>query len=234
VQGRGCGNRPLRQLGISQSNYCTFRVDASLGTCDELKLITGRGSVDSGIRDHDSIRHRWEYLKRCPPPLYLSFSRQGNQKFGPSTSTAKMRAAILSALSLAAFYTLVNGKLETLQERQFRWTIGQTVFTSSGPVKGHAAPYASEVSEYLGIPYAAPPVGDLRFAAPQPYAGTKSVINATSFVRLLPIPRGDFPLTLPRKGILLPRCREHGKHPTAGIRRSKYHSGWCRSLESTN
>jgi carboxylesterase type B len=43
-----------------------------------------------------------------------------------------------------------------------------TVPTSNGPVTGHIAPNTSCVLEYLGIPYAKPPVGDLRFAAPQP------------------------------------------------------------------
>ncbi|KXX77198.1 Cholinesterase [Madurella mycetomatis] len=43
-----------------------------------------------------------------------------------------------------------------------------TVATSNGPVTGHIAPETSCVREYLGIPYAKPPVGELRFAAPQP------------------------------------------------------------------
>jgi cholinesterase len=65
--------------------------------------------------------------------------------------------------------------------RHSDWEIGRTVQTSSGPVEGHAAPDAPGVSEYLGIPYAKPPIGDLRFAAPQPYHGA-STINGTNFV----------------------------------------------------
>jgi carboxylesterase type B len=51
------------------------------------------------------------------------------------------------------------------------WNVGQEVVTSSGTIKGHAAkwPATSEVTEYLGIPYALPPVGALRFAPPQAY-----------------------------------------------------------------
>lgn len=41
--------------------------------------------------------------------------------------------------------------------------------TSSGAVRGHAARNRTEVSEYLGIPYAQPPMGQLRFAAPRMY-----------------------------------------------------------------
>ncbi|KFX98253.1 hypothetical protein V490_02403 [Pseudogymnoascus sp. VKM F-3557] len=49
------------------------------------------------------------------------------------------------------------------------WTIGQTVHTQGGPVSGHAASSAHNVSTYLGIPYAKPPIGDLRFAPPEGY-----------------------------------------------------------------
>lgn len=63
-----------------------------------------------------------------------------------------------------------------------RWTIGQIVQTSSGPVEGHAASKARGVSEYLGIPYAEPPVGRRRFQAPVPYSGT-SKIDGSRFVR---------------------------------------------------
>ena len=44
--------------------------------------------------------------------------------------------------------------------------VGAEVQTSSGIVTGHAAPNKTTVSEYLGIPYAQPPLGRLRFAAP--------------------------------------------------------------------
>jgi cholinesterase len=61
------------------------------------------------------------------------------------------------------------------------WTVGQVVETSSGAVSGHAASNATGVSEYLGIPFAQPPVGDLRFAAPVAYNGS-GAINGSSFV----------------------------------------------------
>lgn len=70
-----------------------------------------------------------------------------------------------------------------LQSRQSNWKIGQTVRTSSGPVNGHAASNESQVSEYLGIPFAKPPVGELRFAVPVAYNGTVT-LNGTNFVSL--------------------------------------------------
>lgn len=64
---------------------------------------------------------------------------------------------------------------------QSKWTVGQTVQTTSGPVEGHAASVVSDVSEYLGIPYAQPPVGRLRFQPPVRYSGVKK-IDGKSFV----------------------------------------------------
>jgi cholinesterase len=61
------------------------------------------------------------------------------------------------------------------------WKIGQPVSTSSGHVIGGRASVGSEVSGYFGIPYAKPPVGNLRFAPPERFEG-KETINATSFV----------------------------------------------------
>ncbi|RKF65206.1 Cholinesterase [Erysiphe neolycopersici] len=69
---------------------------------------------------------------------------------------------------------------QVLETRQSDWRVGQTVSTSSGPVTGHAAAGSEKVSEYLGIPYAKPPVGNLRFAAPQKFEGS-APINATKF-----------------------------------------------------
>ncbi len=44
----------------------------------------------------------------------------------------------------------------------------QTVKVLNGTIQGVKCP-SSNVNSFLGIPYAKSPVGDLRFAAPQPY-----------------------------------------------------------------
>lgn len=58
-----------------------------------------------------------------------------------------------------------------------KWKIGQTVPTTSGLVHGHPAPNATKVSEYLGIPYAMPPIDKLRFQAPVRYNETKEILG---------------------------------------------------------
>jgi hypothetical protein len=61
------------------------------------------------------------------------------------------------------------------------WSTGQEVSTSSGKVAGHASKWQPEVSEYLGIPFALPPLGESRFAAPKPFTGN-GTIKAEKFV----------------------------------------------------
>ncbi|KAE9964228.1 hypothetical protein BLS_008530 [Venturia inaequalis] len=57
--------------------------------------------------------------------------------------------------------------------------IGEAVKTTSGTIIGQASKWQPEVSEYLGIPFAKPPEGDLRWAAPQPITDSGNTINAT-------------------------------------------------------
>lgn len=55
---------------------------------------------------------------------------------------------------------------------------GPVVQTRDGKVQGF---FTSGVAEFLGIPYAAPPVGDLRWRPPVPAAPWKAVLKATAF-----------------------------------------------------
>jgi hypothetical protein len=62
-------------------------------------------------------------------------------------------------------------------------SVSQTIKTSSGPVRGHTATLNNNVSAYLGIPYAVPPVGPLRFMPPVRYSGN-TIIDGSSIVSL--------------------------------------------------
>jgi cholinesterase len=48
-------------------------------------------------------------------------------------------------------------------------------------VKGHAASAYPDVSEYLGIPYVAPPVGDLRWMPPKPFPKSSKTFVAEKY-----------------------------------------------------
>lgn len=71
---------------------------------------------------------------------------------------AKMKLVyLLSALGATKSYALPLDEL--------------LIVTSSGPVQGYPATVESNVAAYLGIPFAQPPVGNLRFQPPQKYEG---------------------------------------------------------------
>jgi carboxylesterase type B len=57
------------------------------------------------------------------------------------------------------------------------------ISTTSGQVIGHQAPWPkdSDIDDYLGIPYAAPPIKELRYMAPKPYHAN-GTIKADDFV----------------------------------------------------
>jgi cholinesterase len=54
-----------------------------------------------------------------------------------------------------------------------------SVRTMNGLITGHPASNISSITEFLGIPFAQPPVGRLRFAPPQPYNGTGPYVAAS-------------------------------------------------------
>lgn len=69
-----------------------------------------------------------------------------------------------------------------LADAQSTWKVGQSVKTTSGVVTGQASSWKNEVSEYLGVPFAEPPVGPLRWQAPKAYNRPNDVVNATKYV----------------------------------------------------
>ena len=63
-------------------------------------------------------------------------------------------------------------------------------FTFDGPVRGTVT--AAGVREFLGIPYAAPPVGNLRWRPPVPHAPWFQTLDATHFANHCPQPASPF------------------------------------------
>lgn len=55
------------------------------------------------------------------------------------------------------------------------------IVTTNGKIIGHPAPGMQNTIEFLGVPYAQPPVGQLRFAEPLPPRG-KSAYIASDWV----------------------------------------------------
>lgn len=88
---------------------------------------------------------------------------------------------VVGLLSLPIALTLSVPSQGFVTGSAAQWVVGQTVNTTSGPVDGHAASNNTEVSEYLGIPFAEPPVDDLRWQRPVAYNDT-APINGTAFV----------------------------------------------------
>ena len=68
------------------------------------------------------------------------------------------------------------------------------VQTESGAVVGkiETLPIGKSVHEYLGIPYAEPPVGELRFAAPKPVKPWSGIKEAKEFGAACPQPQLPF------------------------------------------
>lgn len=87
-------------------------------------------------------------------------------------------------LFVAALSALVALTSASPVYQRSTFAIGQTLKTTSGVVTGHAAKNRTEVSEYLGIPFAQPPIGDLRWKAPVKYVGD-APINASKYVSLM-------------------------------------------------
>lgn len=94
-----------------------------------------------------------------------------------------------------AVLSLPSTNQDFFRRQSVGWVVGQTVNTTSGPVSGHAASNNTEVSEYLGIPYAQPPVDELRWQLPVAYNGSEP-INGTAFV-------SHGPATKPRYSLVL-------------------------------
>src|SRR5271168_5218100 len=105
--------------------------------------------------------------------------------FEPNTSSSGFRERSLVAgciITLAVIFLFPFMVLASaLLPRSADGSLGATVRTSQGPIIGHSASNRSHVNEFLGIPYAQPSIGSLRFDAPQKYTKYET-FDALNFV----------------------------------------------------
>src|ERR1700709_2798076 len=88
-----------------------------------------------------------------------------------------MRKLVLGSL-LAASLLCGMAVADEVEDSSNRGNNGPLVQTAEGPVRGIDR---DGVYEFLGIPYAAPPVGALRWMPPQPVAHWSEPLQATKF-----------------------------------------------------
>jgi para-nitrobenzyl esterase len=97
---------------------------------------------------------------------------------------------LLPVAALSAGLLAVPGAAIAAQPQGHGAVAPPVVMTTKGAVAGTAA---EAMNEYLGIPYAAPPVGALRWRPPQPPAAWSGVRQATAFAPECPQAPGGFP-----------------------------------------
>ncbi len=98
--------------------------------------------------------------------------------------TQRRRCATL-ALPIVATVALFSAAQPAARAQQ-----NPIVSTLSGPVQGAVS--AAGIQEFLGIPYAAAPVGNLRWTPPVDHAPWSQVLNATQFGNHCPQPASPF------------------------------------------
>src|SRR6202050_995233 len=108
-------------------------------------------------------------------------------KYG-STRTSVRLGVVAIALSFLAAGALVAGASAAPAAPSSPRT-GLVVTTTGGTLRGTMA---GRTDEFLGIPYAAPPVGPLRWRPPQPAVPWTGIRAATAFAPHCPQPPSGF------------------------------------------
>ncbi|CAH1800626.1 unnamed protein product [Owenia fusiformis] len=121
------------------------------------------------------------------PRIDGSLDRMNYEKPARRCSNGKLLGlAIFILLALGTIGVAVYLKFYTLAPEEVDKTNIDplVIHTASGQVHGMTSqsPQGQQVQEYLGIPYAEPPVGDLRYAKPKPYGMfPNGTYNASSY-----------------------------------------------------
>ncbi|GIL28223.1 carboxylesterase/lipase family protein [Actinocatenispora comari] len=104
------------------------------------------------------------------------------RRWRPGTTIAAAGIAVITALALAVPALWTRSQHGAAAPS---CTSGTTVATADGPVCGTSA---DGVTSYQGVPYAAPPVGALRWRPPQPHQPWSTTLPATQPAKSCPEP----------------------------------------------
>jgi para-nitrobenzyl esterase len=113
---------------------------------------------------------------------------------------ASTRLAFVLAVALAM--TLGASSIASASPRRTR-----VIRTESGPLKGIIK---GKTAEFLGIPYAAAPVGDLRWMPPQPYGQFGGIFDASKFGSECTQPDGSGSENCLFLNVYVPHFRKNG------------------------
>ena len=140
-----------------------------------MAVFTGLGEATKPIDrpaviPNASADDRFQWLLLMPRGRYA----QRPETEGKVMTPYKRVSATLMLFSAIALADAAVPSVPTLAAPQ---EVGPTVVTTEGPVRGNVK---NGVNQFLGIPYAAPPVGDLRWMPPQPPA-KHELLDATKY-----------------------------------------------------
>ena len=114
--------------------------------------------------------------------LHLTFATSLNASCVWSFAAKNIMQFTISQISaflffFGALFTILNRTRATSSPDE------HIVQLKSGPVRGGSqmSIFGLDLEQFLGIPYAAAPVGDLRFAPPQPVQPWKEVRDGTKY-----------------------------------------------------
>ena len=96
-----------------------------------------------------------------------------------------LRRLVTAAVAIAVLSSAPIAQIQT-QGTRGPGAQASVVALDSGRVSGALTGQHDDISVYRGIPYAAPPVGDLRWRPPQPVTPWREVRAATEFSPILP------------------------------------------------
>src|ERR1700683_3045316 len=108
-------------------------------------------------------------------------------KYGSTRTSVRLGAAAIALSALVAGALVAGASAAPAASGSPR--TGLVVTTTGGTLRGTMA---GRTDEFLGIPYAAPPVGPLRWQPPQPTARWPGIRAATSFAPHCPQPPSGF------------------------------------------